>query len=147
MNFVRWLAVIVIAFFASATAVADDEIKLTFLGTGAPRPSLERYGPSILVEAGRHKLLVDAGPGMRERLFQAGGFEILTDVNRILIKNFRDQRIGRQQPNRSLAGGMLKSLTGWATQVLVREQGTGTPVVIVVDQTALVQVIPVSTHQ
>jgi ribonuclease Z len=85
MNFGRWLAVIVIAFFASTTAVADDEIKLTFLGTGAPRPSLERYGPSILVEAGNHKLLVDAGPGMRERLFQAGGFEILTDVNRILI--------------------------------------------------------------
>lgn len=64
---------------------ADDEIRLTFLGTGAPRPSERRYGPSILVEAGNFKLLVDAGPGMRERLFQAGGFELFTAVDHILI--------------------------------------------------------------
>ena len=64
---------------------AEDTIELTFLGTGAPRPSLVRYGPSILVEAGEHRLLVDAGPGMRERLFQAGGFELLTDINLIIL--------------------------------------------------------------
>ena len=64
---------------------ADDEIHLTFLGTGAPRPSHDRYGPSILVEAGDYKILVDAGPGMRERLFQAGGFELMTAVDHILI--------------------------------------------------------------
>jgi ribonuclease Z len=64
---------------------ADDSIKLTFLGTGAPRPSLTRYGPSILVEAGNQRLLVDAGPGMRERLFEAGGFELLTDINLIIL--------------------------------------------------------------
>ncbi len=68
-----------------AVAAESDQIKLTFLGTGAPRPSLDRYGPSILVEAGSHTFLVDAGPGMRERLFQAGGFEILTNVDQILI--------------------------------------------------------------
>ena len=65
----------------------EDTIKLTFLGTGAPRPSLNRYGPSILVEAGDHRLLVDAGPGMRERLFQAGGFELLTDINLIILSH------------------------------------------------------------
>ena len=64
---------------------ADNEIQLTFLGTGAPRPSLERYGPAILVEAGDYKIMVDAGPGMRERLFQAGGFELFTAVDHILI--------------------------------------------------------------
>jgi len=69
----------------SFAATADDEIKLTFLGTGAPRPSHERYGPAILVEAGDYKIMVDAGPGMRERLFQAGGFEILTTVDHLLI--------------------------------------------------------------
>jgi ribonuclease Z len=72
-------------FYPVAYAAEEDNIKLTFLGTGAPRPSLDRYGPSILVEAGKHTFLVDAGPGMRERLFQAGGFEILTDVDQILI--------------------------------------------------------------
>lgn len=66
-------------------ATAADEIKLTFLGTGAPRPSHDRYGPSILVEAGNYKILVDAGPGMRERLFQAGGFELLTAIDHIIV--------------------------------------------------------------
>ena len=68
-----------------AYAADDDEIKLTFLGTGAPRPSHDRYGPAILVEAGDYKIMVDAGPGMRERLFQAGGFEMLTAVDHLLI--------------------------------------------------------------
>lgn len=34
-------------------------IELTFLGTGAPRPSPDRYGASILVEAGDRKVLID----------------------------------------------------------------------------------------
>jgi len=70
---------------AQFAGAADDDIRLTFLGTGAPRPSLERYGPAILVEAGEYKIMVDAGPGMRERLFQAGGFELFTAVDHILI--------------------------------------------------------------
>lgn len=68
-----------------ANAAGEDEIKLTFLGTGAPRPSHDRYGPAILVEAGDYKIMVDAGPGMRERLFQAGGFEAMTTVDHLLI--------------------------------------------------------------
>jgi ribonuclease Z len=64
---------------------SEETIKLTFLGTGAPRPSLDRYGPSILLEAGDQRVLVDAGPGMRERLFEAGGFELLTDIDFILL--------------------------------------------------------------
>ena len=71
--------------YAHVASATEDSISLTFLGTGAPRPSLDRYGPSILVEAGSQRLLVDAGPGMRERLFQAGGFELLTDINLILL--------------------------------------------------------------
>jgi len=78
--------IISLPFLASqSTLAADDEIRLTFLGTGAPRPSHDRYGPAILVEAGEYKIMVDAGPGMRERLFQAGGFELLTAVDHILI--------------------------------------------------------------
>jgi len=63
----------------------SDEIKLTFLGTGSPRPSTKRYGPSILVEAGEFKLLVDAGAGMNERLFEAGGFDLLTSVDKVIV--------------------------------------------------------------
>jgi ribonuclease Z len=63
----------------------EDEIKLTFLGTGSPRPSTKRYGPAILVEAGELKLLVDAGSGVRERLFEAGGFDLLTSIDKVLV--------------------------------------------------------------
>ena len=79
------LLVTCIASMSPASAVEEGEIKLTFLGTGAPRPSHDRYGPAILVEAGDYKIMVDAGSGMRERLFQAGGFEILTTVDHLLI--------------------------------------------------------------
>ncbi len=66
-------------------SLKSSDIKLTFLGTGSPRPSTKRYGPAILVEVGEEKILVDAGPGLRERLFEAGGFELLTGVDKVLI--------------------------------------------------------------
>ncbi len=47
------------------------EIRVTLLGTGNPRPSVERFGPAILVEAGDHRLLFDCGRGALMRLAQA----------------------------------------------------------------------------
>jgi ribonuclease Z len=49
---------------------AQSSIKITLLGTGAPVPSIERFGPSILVEAGGQKLLFDCGRGAAQRLWQ-----------------------------------------------------------------------------
>jgi ribonuclease Z len=49
---------------------AQSPIKVTLLGTGAPVPSLERFGPSILIEAGGQKLLFDCGRGAGQRLWQ-----------------------------------------------------------------------------
>ncbi len=43
-------------------------IKVTLLGTGTPQPIMERFGPSILVEAGSEILLFDAGRGCLQRL-------------------------------------------------------------------------------
>lgn len=51
-------------------ANAQTPIKITLLGTGAPVPSIERFGPSILVEAGGQKLLFDCGRGASQRLWQ-----------------------------------------------------------------------------
>jgi ribonuclease Z len=82
-----------VALPASAQTAAD--ISLTFLGTGAPRPSLKRYGPSILVETDRHRLLVDAGSGLRERVYQAGAFALLTSIDRVLVTHLHyDHTIG-----------------------------------------------------
>jgi ribonuclease Z len=47
-------------------------IKVTLLGTGGPPPSVDRFGPSTLVEAGAEKFLFDAGRGSLQRLFQIG---------------------------------------------------------------------------
>jgi ribonuclease Z len=45
-------------------------IKVTLLGTGAPPPVMNRFGPSTLVEAGGEKFIFDAGRGAMQRLFQ-----------------------------------------------------------------------------
>jgi ribonuclease Z len=45
-------------------------IKVTLLGTGTPQPLMDRFGPSILIEAGSERLLFDAGRGCLQRLRQ-----------------------------------------------------------------------------
>jgi ribonuclease Z len=49
-----------------------DLFRVTLLGTGAPPPRLDRFGPSTLVEAGAEKLVFDAGRGAMQRLHQLG---------------------------------------------------------------------------
>jgi ribonuclease Z len=58
---------IIVSFYAKAQ---PSSIKVTLLGTGAPVPSIDRFGPSILVEAGNQKLLFDCGRGAAQRLWQ-----------------------------------------------------------------------------
>jgi ribonuclease Z len=45
-------------------------LRVTLLGTGTPQPIMERFGPSILVQAGNQSLLFDAGRGCLQRLRQ-----------------------------------------------------------------------------
>jgi ribonuclease Z len=49
---------------------ASGDFKVTLLGTGAPTPRPDRFGPSTLIEAGDQKLLIDAGRGAAIRLYQ-----------------------------------------------------------------------------
>ena len=51
-------------------AVQSQSIKVTLLGTGSPTPTMNRFGPSTLVEAGGQKFLFDAGRGALQRLWQ-----------------------------------------------------------------------------
>src|SRR3984893_1439588 len=51
----------------SATA---QDLKVTLLGTGSPQPRMDRFGPSILLEAGKQKLLFDCGRGSTQRIEQ-----------------------------------------------------------------------------
>ena len=69
----RGVVGIVLALTALAPATAaGQEIKVTLLGTGSPPPVMNRFGPSILVEAGGGKFLFDAGRGALQRLAQLG---------------------------------------------------------------------------
>lgn len=47
-----------------------QEIKITLLGTGTPLPSIERFGPSTLIEANGQYFLFDCGRGASQRLWQ-----------------------------------------------------------------------------
>jgi ribonuclease Z len=51
---------------------AACDFNVTLLGTGAPTPRADRFGPSTLIEAGSRKLLLDAGRGVTIRLNQIG---------------------------------------------------------------------------
>ena len=51
---------------------SKDLFRITLLGTGAPPPSLDRFGPSTLVEVGGRKFIFDAGRGAMQRLYQLG---------------------------------------------------------------------------
>ena len=67
----RGVGGIVLLLMALVPATADgQEIKVTLLGTGTPPPVMNRFGPSILVEAGGQKFLFDAGRGALQRLAQ-----------------------------------------------------------------------------
>lgn len=69
----RGVAGVALAVTALAPATAaGQEIKVTLLGTGCPPPVMNRFGPSILVEAGGGKFLFDAGRGALQRLAQLG---------------------------------------------------------------------------
>lgn len=47
-----------------------NDFRVTILGSGTPTPRPDRFGPSVLVEAGDQKLVVDAGRGASIRLWQ-----------------------------------------------------------------------------
>jgi ribonuclease Z len=64
----RFLTVISIA--ALALAAPAQTLKVTLLGTGSPQPRMDRFGPSILVDAGERKLLFDCGRGAAQRIEQ-----------------------------------------------------------------------------
>lgn len=56
--------------FAFASAAPGQNFKVTLLGTGSPEPRMDRFGPSVLVEAGKKKLLFDCGRGAAQRIQQ-----------------------------------------------------------------------------
>ena len=57
---------------ADNLTTSDELFRVTLLGTGAPPPRMDRFGPSTLVEVGERKFVFDAGRGAMQRLYQLG---------------------------------------------------------------------------
>lgn len=69
-DFRRLMGVLLVVAYVFPAVSYGQEIKVTLLGTGCPPPTMNRFGPSILVEAGEQKFLFDAGRGALQRLAQ-----------------------------------------------------------------------------
>jgi ribonuclease Z len=71
--------------------VSSQTIKVTLLGTGAPQPTIDRFGAATLIEAGGTYFLFDCGRGVTQRLWQkkigAG------KVNRLFITHLHSDHI------------------------------------------------------
>jgi ribonuclease Z len=79
----------------AAHAQPAATLQVTLLGTGNPRPNMERFGPSILVEAGGQRMLIDAGRGAAQRLFAIGQREVLTGIDAVLLTHLHsDHTVG-----------------------------------------------------
>ncbi len=63
-------ASIALLLFILPLSAAARDFKVTLLGTGGPKPAIDRFGPATLVEVGGQKLLFDAGRGAALRLHQ-----------------------------------------------------------------------------
>lgn len=93
------LATLVLVALAAAGGPLDAQaprpLQITLLGTGNPRPNLERFGPSILVEASGQRLLIDAGRGAAQRLFQIGQRDTLAGLDAVLLTHLHsDHTVG-----------------------------------------------------
>lgn len=93
----EWLVLVLIAAVAVAEPAARQagRLQVTLLGTGNPRPNLDRFGPSILVEAGPQKILVDAGRGSTQRLFQIAARDTLSTLDALFLTHLHsDHTVG-----------------------------------------------------
>lgn len=78
---------------APAAQQASGTLQVTLLGTGNPRPNMERFGPSILVEAGTHRIVIDAGRGSSQRLFEIGAREALVGVEALFLTHLHSDHV------------------------------------------------------
>ena len=69
MSFIKKIVFVLIVGLYAASCHADY-MQVTLLGTGSPRPDVNRAGPAVLVEAGGLNLLFDAGRNVVTRLAQ-----------------------------------------------------------------------------
>ena len=109
------VASLTLAAAAATHSAEDDGLTVTFIGTGSPRIDLNRSGPSILVEAAGKRFLVDVGPGARERIYVAGGFDLISELDHVLLTHLHYDHVANV-PDLWIAGWLY----GRSTPLLVQ---------------------------
>lgn len=61
--------IFLLLFLLPVTGAAQN-LKVTLLGTGTPRPLIDRFGPSTLIQTDKETLLFDCGRGVAQRIWQ-----------------------------------------------------------------------------
>jgi len=89
-----------------------EDFRVTLLGTGSPQPSIDRFGPGVLVQAGGQTLLIDCGRGVTQRLFQLN--VKLGDVNKLFITHLHSDHV---------VGIPDLWLTGWLEPPFAQRKG------------------------
>jgi ribonuclease Z len=101
---------------ALAVTASGQNLRVTLLGTGSPQPRMDRFGPSILIEAGEKKLLFDCGRGATQRIEQ---IRIpFTEVDALFLTHLHSDHV---------VGIPDLWLTGWARGRKVPLQVWGPP--------------------
>lgn len=72
--------------------ILEDGLHALLTGTGSPFPDLERANPSVAVQAGEKRFVVDAGSGSARNL-QASGFHA-GKIDAVFITHFHSDHIG-----------------------------------------------------
>ncbi len=78
---------------AITSAQQAGTMQVTLLGTGNPRPSMERFGQAILVEAGTQRILIDAGRGAAQRLFEIGARDSLVGIDAVFFTHLHSDHV------------------------------------------------------
>ncbi len=86
-----FLSFLLVGIAANSEIRAQSDFKVTLLGTGSPMLSIDRFGPSTLVEAGNQKLLFDAGRAASIRLRQLD--VPIGRLNRLFLTHFHSDHV------------------------------------------------------
>ena len=91
MQIKKILTIVIFLIFSENIIASGDIINVTFLGTGTPRPNIEKLGPSVLVNYKNDSFLLDVGRATNVRLHQIN--INYPDIKNIFISHFHFDHI------------------------------------------------------
>lgn len=91
MQIKKIFSLLILLIYSESIIASGDIINVTFLGTGTPRPNIEKLGPSVLVNYKNDKFLLDVGRATNVRLHQIN--TNYSDIKNIFISHFHFDHI------------------------------------------------------